>query len=134
VGNEDGVQALHDAILEALIRRGLLSDDELQRLMDDADAMEQFLDKTVERLVREGYLRASENQPFHDPTAAGSFGPGGPPIRFELTEKGTDFLGYKPSEPPRLPRQVLVRAATTRAIWPRRRASGRPSRTSSATR
>jgi len=92
--DEDGLQALHDAILEALIRRGLLSDEELQRLMDDADAMEQFLDKTVERLVREGYLRASENQPFHDPTASGSLGPGGPPIKFELTEKGTDFLGY----------------------------------------
>jgi Ca-activated chloride channel family protein len=56
--------------------------------------MEQFLDKTVERLVREGYLRTSENQPFHDPTGSGSIGPGGPPIRFELTEKGTDFLGY----------------------------------------
>ena len=92
--DEDNVQALHDAILEALIRRGLLSDDDLQKLMDDADAMEQFLDKTVERLVREGYLRTSENQPFHDPTGSGTIGPGGPPIRFELTEKGTDFLGY----------------------------------------
>jgi Ca-activated chloride channel family protein len=92
--DEDDLQALHDAILEALILRGLLSDDELQKLMDDADAMEQFLDKTVERLVREGYLRTSENQPFHDPTGSGSMGPGGPPIRFELTEKGTDFLGY----------------------------------------
>jgi len=92
--DEDNLQALHDAILEALIRRGLLSDDDLQKLMDDADAMEQFLDKTVERLVREGYLRTSENQPFHDPTGSGTIGPGGPPIRFELTEKGTDFLGY----------------------------------------
>ena len=46
------------------MRRGLLSDDDLQKLMDDQDALEQFLQKTVERLVREGYLRTSEGQPF----------------------------------------------------------------------
>jgi Ca-activated chloride channel homolog len=94
--NEDNLQALHDAILEALMRRGLLSDDDLQKLMGDADALEQFLQKTVERLVREGYLKTSEGQPFHDPTEGrGGWGRPGPPVRFELTEKGVDFLGYK---------------------------------------
>jgi Ca-activated chloride channel family protein len=57
--------------------------------------MEQFLQKTVERMVREGYLRTSEGQPFGDPTGGGEVGPGGRPIKFELTEKGSDFLGYK---------------------------------------
>jgi Ca-activated chloride channel family protein len=93
--NEDSLQALHDAILEALMRRGLLSDQDLQKLFDDQDALEQFLQKTVERLVREGYLRTTEGRPFHDPTGAGGVGPAGPPIRFELTEKASDFLGYK---------------------------------------
>jgi Ca-activated chloride channel family protein len=94
--DEDDLQALHDAILEALMRRGLLSDADLQRLMDDAEALDQFLQKVVERMVREGYLKVSEGQPFQDPTSGGGgFGPGGPPIRFELTEKGTDFLGYR---------------------------------------
>jgi len=94
--NEDSLQALHDAILEALMRRGLLSDEDLQKLMNDADALEQFLQKTVERLVREGYLKTSENEPFHDPTdGRGGWGKPGPPVRFELTEKGVDFLGYK---------------------------------------
>jgi Ca-activated chloride channel family protein len=94
--DEDGLQALHDAILEALMRRGLLSDEDLQKLMNDADALEQFLQKTVERLVREGYLKTSESQPFHDPTEGrGGWGRPGPPVRFELTEKGVDFLGYK---------------------------------------
>ena len=36
--DEDHLQALHDAILDALMRRGLLSDEDLQRLLDDADA------------------------------------------------------------------------------------------------
>jgi len=94
--DEDQLQALHDAILEALMRRGLLSDEDLQKLLDDGDALQQFLDKVVERLVREGYLTMSESQPFHDPTRGrGGFGPAGPPVKFELTEKGVDFLGYK---------------------------------------
>jgi Ca-activated chloride channel family protein len=94
--DEDQLQALHDAILEALMRRGLLSDEDLQKLLDDGDAREQFLDKVVERLMREGYLSMSEGQPFSDPTQGrGGFGPAGPPIKFELTEKGVDFLGYK---------------------------------------
>jgi Ca-activated chloride channel family protein len=94
--DEDNLQALYDAILEALMRRGLLSDEDLQKLMGDADALEQFLQKTVERLVREGYLKTSETQPFHDPTEGrGGWGKSGPPVRFELTEKGVDFLGYK---------------------------------------
>jgi Ca-activated chloride channel family protein len=94
--DEDQIQALHDAILEALMRRGLLSDEDLQKLLDDGDALEQFLDKVVERLMREGYLSMSEGQPFQDPTQGrGGFGPAGPPIKFELTEKGVDFLGYK---------------------------------------
>jgi Ca-activated chloride channel homolog len=95
--DEDDLQSLHDAILEALMRRGLLSDDDLQRLMDDQDALDQFLQKTVERLVREGYLRTMEGRPFQDPTdgQGGGVGPAGPPIKFELTEKTVDFLGFK---------------------------------------
>ena len=92
---EDDLQSLHDAILDALMRRGLLSDEDLQRLMGDAEARDQFLQKVVERLVREGYLKASEGQPFHDTSAGGSVGPAGKPIKFELTEKGVDFLGYR---------------------------------------
>jgi Ca-activated chloride channel family protein len=90
----DDLQSLHDAILEALLRRGLLSPDQLERLMADRDALDQLLQKAVERLVREGYLRASEAQPFHDPTARDE-GPPGPPVKFELTEKTVDFLGYR---------------------------------------
>ncbi len=94
--DENDLQSLHDAILDAVMRRGLLSDDDLARLMNDAPSMTQFLQKAVERLTREGYLRASEGRPFNDPTGGGgSYGPASKPIKFELTEKGSDFLGFK---------------------------------------
>ena len=48
----DDLQSLHDAILEALLRRGLLSDEDLERLTADSEARDQFLQKVVERLVR----------------------------------------------------------------------------------
>jgi Ca-activated chloride channel family protein len=93
--DEDSLQALHDAILDALMKRGLLSDEEMQQLLGDEESLDRFLQKVVERLVREGYLKTSEGQPFHDPTRGGGQGPAGPPIKFELTEKAVDFLGYK---------------------------------------
>jgi len=78
------------------MRRGLLSDEDLQKLFDDAEALDRFLEKTVERLVREGYLRSREGEPFSDPTnGGGGHGPAGPPVRFEMTEKAVDFLGYR---------------------------------------
>jgi Ca-activated chloride channel family protein len=94
-GEPADLEALREAILDALIRRELLPDEDLQKLFDSPDDLDQFLDKVIERLLREGYLRASEAQPFEDPTAEGEEGPTGPPVRFELTEKGADFLGYR---------------------------------------
>lgn len=91
-----GLEELEEAILEALTRRGLLSDEQLDQLMDDGDALEQFMEKVIERLVREGYLKSMENRPFHDTSRGGGrSGPAGPPARFELTEKGVDFLGFR---------------------------------------
>jgi Ca-activated chloride channel family protein len=94
--NEDSLQQLHDAILEATMRRGLLSQEDLDKLMANQESLDEFLQKVVGRLLREGYLRASEAQPFHDPTGSGGgHGPGGPPVKFELTEKAVDFLGFR---------------------------------------
>ena len=94
----DSLQALREALWEALQRRGLLSPEELTKLAGDSETLERLLDQLIERLVREGYLRLSEGQPFHDPTegrGGGGFGPAGPPLKFQLTEKGSDFLGFR---------------------------------------
>ena len=92
--DEDDLQALHDAVLDAVMRRGLLSDEDLERLMAAADTMDQFVQKVIERLVREGYLSTSEGRPFNDPTEGRDDG-SNRPVRFQLTEKGIDFLGFK---------------------------------------
>jgi Ca-activated chloride channel family protein len=95
-GEAQDMDDLKQAILEALMQKELLSDEDLQKLLDAPAELEEFLDKVVERLLREGYLRASESRPFQDPgEGGGSVGPQAPPIRFELTEKGVDFLGYR---------------------------------------
>ena len=64
--------------------------------MRDQDALGQFLHKTVERMIREGYLRRAESAAVQRPDRRAAAGP--EPARrcsFELTEKASDFLGYK---------------------------------------
>src|SRR5260370_28468768 len=70
----DNLQALHDAILDAVVRRGLLNEKELHELLNDQESLERFLDKVVERMVREGYLKTREGEPFNDPTDGGRVG------------------------------------------------------------
>jgi Ca-activated chloride channel homolog len=93
--DDDALQSLRDAILDAVLRRGLLAPEDLERLASDSDALERFLQKAVERLLREGYLAVREGEPFHDWTGGGEVGPAGRAVRFELTEKSVDFLGYR---------------------------------------
>jgi Ca-activated chloride channel family protein len=91
--DEDDLQSLHDAVMDAVVRRGLLSDEDLQRLLGDSDGLDRFVQKVVERLVREGYLSTTEGQPFNDPTEGRDASDR--PVKFQLTEKGVDFLGFK---------------------------------------
>ena len=99
-------QALHDAILEALLNGGLLSDDMLEKLLgkdwqhaDDAEArIDELIERIVEKLQQQGYLSAapdleSERQARERPGP----GRGGSEAsyRFEITDKSLDFLGYR---------------------------------------
>jgi Ca-activated chloride channel homolog len=100
------LQTLHDAILEALLNGGLLSDEMLEKLLGkdwrDADDAEERLDeliaRIIERLQQQGYLT---NAPNLDRDRAEREGPGRgiggreSNIRFEITDKSLDFLGYR---------------------------------------
>jgi Ca-activated chloride channel family protein len=98
------IQTLHDAILEALLNGGLLSDEMLEKLLGkdwrDADDAEERLDELIarilEKLQQQGYLT---NAPNLDPERAEREGRGiggnESQVRFEITDKSLDFLGYR---------------------------------------
>jgi Ca-activated chloride channel family protein len=101
------MQALHDAIMDALFNGGVLPEDTLERLMgdpadaDQADArskLEQLIQDIIERMMQEGFITPApdlEGEREHRQGAGGQFGPDSPPTRFEVTDKSLDFLGYR---------------------------------------
>ena len=103
---DQSLDALREAIMRALMEEGLLSDEELDELTDEqgnlrAEAMSELLDRLIERLIEEGYISVSE-QPSYQPQETGlasQTGQTGKPVersvKFELTDKSLDFLGFK---------------------------------------
>jgi Ca-activated chloride channel family protein len=91
-------QDLQDAILEALLANGLLSPDQFERLMgepadgDSTSGLQQLLDALIDRMSQQGYLTP---QPAQGQLSGGQQGRDLPPVRFEVTDKGIDFLGYR---------------------------------------
>ncbi len=105
-GSLDGdrtMQALHDAILDALLNGGLLPDDLLEQLFgEDAATAKQQLDELVqqlmERMQEAGYITPSpeldeERQRRAEAGGAGDGEPG--QTKFEVTDKALDFLGFR---------------------------------------
>ena len=101
-GEDRNLQSLHDAILDALLNGGLLSDDALQRLLGDpADAdqdgrsdLETLIQELIRRMADQGYVSLESGE-----TAAPGAGNGpdrdAPPTHFRVTDKSLDFLGYR---------------------------------------
>jgi Ca-activated chloride channel family protein len=103
------LQALHDAIMDALFSGGVLPEETLERLLGDpADAdqsdarskLEQLIQDIIERMMEQGFISPApdlEPEKAHRraPGTGGGFGPDSPPTRFEVTDKSLDFLGYR---------------------------------------
>jgi Ca-activated chloride channel family protein len=106
---DTSLDALRRALLQALLDQGLVNERQLEEMLADNEnqfkgsLLEEMLNQLIERLVEEGYLKLSE-EPAPQPGPPGA-GPGnGRPefseplprnVKFEVTEKGLDFLGYK---------------------------------------
>jgi Ca-activated chloride channel homolog len=95
------LQSLHDAILSALMRNSMLPEDMLEQLQNiengedfENSEISQLIQHLAHRLEEEGYIRTRKSK---KPVA----GNGGHlqlregQVRFELTDKALDFLGYK---------------------------------------
>jgi uncharacterized protein with von Willebrand factor type A (vWA) domain len=88
---------LKDAIINALMTSELLPDEDLQKLFSNEEALNEFLEKVIERLMNEGFIQTAQNGTgsMEDTDGQGEAGGSGAPVKFELSEKGTDFLGYR---------------------------------------
>ena len=107
-GDGDGhsMQALHDAILEALLNGGLLSEETLERLLgkdwQHSDDTEEKLDATIDALIEriieklqtQGYVTGSPDLESARERREGHGG-GEASFTFEITDKSLDFLGYR---------------------------------------
>ena len=104
-GEDDGhsMQALHDAILEALLD-GAISDELLEKLLgkdwQQADDAEQRIDdlvkKIVQKLQQQGYISPAPDLSGEQQRRGQGTGQGNDaPARFEITDKSLDFLGYR---------------------------------------
>jgi Ca-activated chloride channel family protein len=103
------MQALHDAIMDALFNGGVVPEETLERLMgdpadaDQADArskLEQLIQDIIDRMMQEGFISPApdlEPEKAHRQAqgTGGQMGPDAPPSRFEVTDKSLDFLGYR---------------------------------------
>ena len=99
------VQALHDAILDALLTGGMLSDDTISQLLGDpADAdqdaersqLGNLIQQIIEQMAQQGYISVPPEPGSLESDGVGDgLGRHAPPARFEVTDKGLDFLGYR---------------------------------------
>jgi len=107
-GDEDRtMQALHDAILEALFSGGVLSEEALQELLGEpADGdqekarqqLEDLIQQIIERMMEQGFITNApdlEPEREHRRGTGGGMGEDSGPITFEVTDKALDFLGYR---------------------------------------
>jgi Ca-activated chloride channel family protein len=103
-GMDRTLQALHDAILEALFSGGVLPPDVVERLFGDQaegsaeeihDQLEQLIQQIIGRMQESGYITpAPDLEPARQQRAGGG-GDETAPVEFEVTDKALDFLGYK---------------------------------------
>lgn len=104
---DTSLDSLRRALLQALVDQGLIDERQVQEMLDENEGkfkgslLEEMLNQLIERLVEEGYLKLNEEP--QQPSERGPRGTGMPEVseplprnvKFEVTEKGLDFLGYK---------------------------------------
>jgi len=108
--NDTSLDALRRALLQALMDQGLVNEQQIREMLAQNEGkfkgslLEELLNQLIERLVEEGYLTLHEQQPQQNARQNRQNRRPGPgevseplprDVRFEVTEKGLDFLGYK---------------------------------------
>jgi Ca-activated chloride channel family protein len=108
-GDEDRtMQALHDAILEALFSGGVLSEEALEQLLGEpADGdqekarqqLEDLIQQIIDKMMEQGFVTAAPDldreREQRERGTGGGYGEDAGPVKFEVTDKALDFLGYR---------------------------------------
>src|SRR5690242_8212546 len=102
---ERTMQALHDAILDALFNGGVLPEETIEQLLGDpADGdqealrsqLEELIQQIIERMGEQGYISMPPDLEQERQRRSGrGTGPDQAPVHFEVTDKALDFLGYR---------------------------------------
>jgi len=97
--NEHSLDELKRAIQEALENGQLFSDEQLEKMMQQLQAMSQeqmdkLLDNLVQKLIDDGHITIDEPGEQQKDGGRGGNGPEGK-VKFEVTDKSLDFLGFK---------------------------------------
>jgi Ca-activated chloride channel family protein len=105
---DTSLDALRQALLQALLEMGELSERDVEEMLAEnsgqfkGSQLEELLNRLIERLVEEGYLKLSEEPAQGDERRrqmGRGYGEEGEPlprnVKFEVTEKGLDFFGHK---------------------------------------
>jgi Ca-activated chloride channel homolog len=103
--NNRSLDALRQAILDALIESGQFTPELLEAMRGDGDEetearLAKLLDSLIQRLMDEGFLKldAPPQMPAGHQSVTGRGGlahAASQSVQFNLTDKGIDFLGYK---------------------------------------
>ena len=97
--NQHTLEDLKKAIQQALEEGKFFNSEQLQEMMErlqnmSAEQMDQLLDRLVQKMVDEGQITIDQQGDVQQPNAGVGQGPDSK-VRFEVTDKSLDFLGFK---------------------------------------
>lgn len=98
--NQHSLEQLKQAIQQALERGDLFDDAQMQEMMErlqqlSAEQMQKLVDNLAQKLIDEGNIQIQEPNEQMQPGVGGGNGPDAPQVKFEVTDKSIDFLGFK---------------------------------------
>lgn len=94
---DQSLDDLRNAIAEALMNSDAL-DEKLREQIESmsAEQFEQLIDQLIDRMQQEDYITIDQpHDPSRSSTAGGQVGESQAQARFEITDKGLDFLGFR---------------------------------------
>ena len=94
---EQTLENLRQAIAEALLNSDMLDEQMRQQIENMSnEQLEQLIEQLIERMELENYINVDQpHDPSRSSTAGGQVGETQGQTRFEITDKGLDFLGFR---------------------------------------